>query len=143
MVMTAIPPSLSVRTASAIGLLSHHHGPPTGAGPCLLGAHAAAPHGATYLLAGRPGFLLAGWWPGGSLRCAGTSGRGIVGYTAKSPVSPGTEAGASLAKEKPMIKPLTRLETLKRPRLMLALPAAAPVAALLAACGSSGSATSS
>ena len=42
-----------------------------------------------------------------------------------------------------MIKPLTRLEILKRPRLMLALPAAAAVAAVLAACGSSGSATSS
>ena len=42
-----------------------------------------------------------------------------------------------------MIKPLTRLETFKRPRLMLALPAAAAVAAVLAACGSSGSASSS
>src|ERR1700728_1325580 len=57
-----------------------------------------APHGAAYLLAGRPGLLLAGWSPGGSLRCAGTSGRGIVGYTAESPVSPGTEAGAVLGK---------------------------------------------
>ena len=27
-----------------------------------------------YLLAGRPGFLLAGWWPGGSPRCARTAG---------------------------------------------------------------------
>ena len=42
-----------------------------------------------------------------------------------------------------MIKPLARLETFKRPRLMLALPAAAAVAAVLAACGSSGSASSS
>ena len=42
-----------------------------------------------------------------------------------------------------MIKPLTRLETFKRPRLMLALPAAAAVATVLAACGSSGSASSS
>jgi predicted lipoprotein with Yx(FWY)xxD motif len=42
-----------------------------------------------------------------------------------------------------MIKPLARLETFKRPRLMLALPAAAAVAAVLAACGSSGNASSS
>lgn len=42
-----------------------------------------------------------------------------------------------------MIKPLARLETFKRPRLMLALPAAAAVAAVLAACGSSGSPSSS
>ena len=42
-----------------------------------------------------------------------------------------------------MIKPLARLETFKRPRLMLALPAAAAVAAVPAACGSSGNASSS
>ena len=36
-----------------------------------------------------------------------------------------------------MIKSLTRLEALRRPRLMLALPAAAAAAAVLAACGSS------
>ena len=38
-----------------------------------------------------------------------------------------------------MIKSLTRLAALRRPRLMLALPAAAAAAAVLAACGSSGS----
>ena len=37
-----------------------------------------------------------------------------------------------------MIKSLARLEALKHPRLMLALPAAAAAAAVLAACGSSG-----
>jgi predicted lipoprotein with Yx(FWY)xxD motif len=37
-----------------------------------------------------------------------------------------------------MIKSFTRLEALRRPRLMLALPAAAAAVAVLAACGSSG-----
>jgi predicted lipoprotein with Yx(FWY)xxD motif len=41
-----------------------------------------------------------------------------------------------------MIKSLIRLETLRRPRLMLALPAAAAAVALLAACGSSGGSSS-
>ena len=41
-----------------------------------------------------------------------------------------------------MIKSLTRLEALRRPRLMLALPAAAAVA-VLAACGSSGGSSGS
>jgi predicted lipoprotein with Yx(FWY)xxD motif len=48
-----------------------------------------------------------------------------------------------MAKEKAMIKSLTRLEALKRPRLMLALPAAAAAAAVLAACGSSGGSSGS
>ncbi|MDX6338696.1 MAG: hypothetical protein QOG05_6036, partial [Streptosporangiaceae bacterium] len=38
-----------------------------------------------------------------------------------------------------MIKSLAQLEAFKRPRLVLALPAAAAAAAILAACGSSGS----
>jgi predicted lipoprotein with Yx(FWY)xxD motif len=42
-----------------------------------------------------------------------------------------------------MIKSSTRLETVKRRRLMLALPAAAAAAALLAACGSSGGSSGS
>ena len=42
-----------------------------------------------------------------------------------------------------MIRSLTRLEALKRPRLMLALPAAAAAAAVLAACGSSGGSSGS
>jgi predicted lipoprotein with Yx(FWY)xxD motif len=37
-----------------------------------------------------------------------------------------------------MIKSFTRLEALRRPRLMLAMPAAAAAVAVLAACGSSG-----
>jgi len=41
-----------------------------------------------------------------------------------------------------MIKSLTRLEALRHPRLMLALPAAAAAVALLAACGSSGGSSS-
>jgi predicted lipoprotein with Yx(FWY)xxD motif len=41
-----------------------------------------------------------------------------------------------------MIKSLTRLEALRRPRLMLALPAAAAAVAVLAACGSSGGSSS-
>jgi predicted lipoprotein with Yx(FWY)xxD motif len=42
-----------------------------------------------------------------------------------------------------MIKTLAQLEAFKRPRLMLALPAAAAAAAILAACGSSGSSSGS
>ena len=41
-----------------------------------------------------------------------------------------------------MIRPLTRLETLKRPRLLPALPAAAAAVAVLAACSSSGTSSS-
>jgi predicted lipoprotein with Yx(FWY)xxD motif len=48
-----------------------------------------------------------------------------------------------MAKEKAMIKSLARLEALKHPRLMLALPAAAAAAAVLAACGSSGGSSGS
>jgi predicted lipoprotein with Yx(FWY)xxD motif len=42
-----------------------------------------------------------------------------------------------MAKEKAMIKSLTRLGAFRRPRLILALPAVAAAAAVLAACGSS------
>ena len=42
------------------------------------------------------------------------------------------------AKEKAMIRSLTRLEALRRPRMLLVLPAAAAAAAVLAACSSSG-----
>ena len=42
-----------------------------------------------------------------------------------------------------MIKSLARLDAIKRPRLMLALPAAAAAVALLAACGSSGGSSGS
>jgi predicted lipoprotein with Yx(FWY)xxD motif len=42
-----------------------------------------------------------------------------------------------------MIKSFTRLEALRRPRLMLAMPAAAAAVAVLAACGSSGGSSGS
>ncbi|MCW2908644.1 MAG: hypothetical protein JWL68_3433, partial [Actinomycetia bacterium] len=42
-----------------------------------------------------------------------------------------------------MIKSLAQLEAFKRPRLVLALPAAAAAAAILAACGSSGGSSGS
>jgi predicted lipoprotein with Yx(FWY)xxD motif len=42
-----------------------------------------------------------------------------------------------------MIKSLARLDAIKRPRLMLALPAAAAAVAVLAACGSSGGSSGS
>jgi predicted lipoprotein with Yx(FWY)xxD motif len=45
--------------------------------------------------------------------------------------------------EKAMIKSLTRLEALRRPRLILAFPAAAVAVAALAACGSSGATSGS
>jgi predicted lipoprotein with Yx(FWY)xxD motif len=48
-----------------------------------------------------------------------------------------------MTREKTMIKSLTRLEALRRPRLMLALPAAAAAVAVLAACGSSGGSSGS
>ena len=44
-----------------------------------------------------------------------------------------------MTREKTMIKSPTRLEALRRPRLMLALPAAAAAVAVLAACSSGGS----
>ena len=48
-----------------------------------------------------------------------------------------------MTREKTMIKSLTRLEAHGRPRLMLALPAAAAAVAVLAACGSSGGSSGS
>jgi hypothetical protein len=65
--------------------------------------------------------------------------RGIVGVTAARPRRLGSGARAGpVAKEKAMISSLVRRGALKRPRMLLVLPAAAAAAAALAACSSSG-----